>query len=104
MSDEARKYSPEWFAARVKSACDRINSYPENIRSAFVVASATLPLPRGTNGERTSEDPLQAAVDWLHSSLPDLGPAEVAIRLCIGYNRARRLLNAAKAKPSESEG
>lgn len=100
MSSKVRKYSPEWFAARVKSACDRFNSYPENIRSAFVVASATLPVPGGANEARGSEDPLQAAVDWLHSTLPELGPAEVGIRLCIGYNRARRLLNAAKAKSS----
>jgi hypothetical protein len=102
MSGNVRKYSPEWFAARVKSACDRINSYPENIRSAFVVASATLPVPSGTKGACSSEDPLQGAVDWLHSALPELGPAEVGIRLCIGYSRARRLLSAAKAKADKA--
>jgi len=44
------KHSREWFAAKVKEAADRIDTYPEHIKAGMVWATATLPtLPATTH-------------------------------------------------------
>jgi hypothetical protein len=45
-------------------------------------------------------DPLQGAASWLASALVDCKAADIQQRLAIGYNRADRLLRAAKGDAS----
>lgn len=59
-------------------------------------AIAALASPAPSVGEPVA-DPLQGAADWLKSGLVDVTVADIQSRLLIGYNRARRLFDAAPA-------
>ena len=49
-------------------------------------------------------DPLQGAANWLVTSHATTSATELGGRLCIGYNRAERLFNAARAQAVQPEG
>jgi len=49
-------------------------------------------------------DPLQDAANWLVTSRATTSATELGSRLCIGYNRADRLFNAARAQAAQPEG
>ena len=49
-------------------------------------------------------DPLQGAANWLVTSHATTSATELGSRLCIGYNRAERLFNAARAQAAQPEG
>ena len=49
-------------------------------------------------------DPLQGAANWLVTSHATTSATELGGRLCIGYNRAERLFNAARAQAAQPEG
>lgn len=52
VSPAPRKHSREWFAAKVKEAADRIDTYPEHIKAGMVWATATLPTLPAAQAER----------------------------------------------------
>ena len=43
-------------------------------------------------------DPLQGAADWIFQAIVDCNAADIQSRLLIGYNRAKRLLDAARSR------
>ena len=47
--------------------------------------------------EPAAQDPLQCAADWLFEAIAQCDAADIQHRLSIGYNRAERLLDAARA-------
>lgn len=49
-------------------------------------------------------DPLQGAANWLVTSQTITSATTLGGRLCIGYNRAERLFNAARAQAAQPEG
>lgn len=49
-------------------------------------------------------DPLQGAANWLVTSHATTSATELGSRLCIGYNRAERLFDAARAQAAQPEG
>ena len=48
-------------------------------------------------------DPLQDAANWLVTSRTTTSATELGSRLCIGYNRADRLFNAARAQAARAQ-
>lgn len=46
-------------------------------------------------------DPLQGAADWLVQAITDCKPQDLQNRLAIGYNRASRLIDAARKEPGQ---
>ena len=54
--------------------------------------------------EPAAQDPLQCAADWLFEAIAQCDAADIQHRLSIGYNRAERLLDAARSATKTQEG
>lgn len=63
-------------------------------------AEAQLAELRAENERLTNRDPLQGAANWLYTGLVECTVADLQSRLLIGYNRAKRLFDAASLSSS----
>lgn len=71
------------------------------VKQAIVQALAFLDAPPAQSAQ--DADPLQGAANWLVNSHASANAAELGGRLCVGYNRAERLFDAARAQQKGGE-
>jgi len=97
-AEQMHAYLDAHLAARgAAQAASAVTAQGQYYDAHFATPAAPAPVAEDA-------DPLQGAANWLVTSHATTSATELGSRLCIGYNRAERLFNAARAQAAQPEG